>query len=194
MGTEDTNQESIIKTNVEKIKEQYSDDEIRRQIEEFGQMETAEKEKPRVLYLDDEQDALDNFKGLFRKMFKVYTANNAEEARRIVADENLQVILTDQRMPDITGVEFLKSIIDQYPDPIRVLVTGYSDIQAVIEAINDGQIYKYISKPYPMEAMKQTIENAVEVFSLRREKEELIQKLARANSQLDFMLRQKLLG
>ena len=194
MTEEEDHLESDIKTNVEKIKENYSDNEIRKQIEEFGRMESNEREKIRVLYVDDEQDALDNFKGLYRKLFKVFVTTSVEEARQIVATEDLHVILTDQRMPDITGVEFLKSIINQYPEPIRILVTGYSDIQAVIEAINEGQIYKYISKPYPMEAMKQAIENAVEVYFLRKEKEELIQKLARANSQLDFMLRQKLLG
>jgi len=84
----------------------------------------------------------------------------------------------------------LESIIDDYPDPVRILVTGYSDISAVINSINKGQVYKYISKPYPREAKQKSIENAAEVFFLRRDKKELIQKLSRACSQLEFLLRQ----
>ncbi len=107
--------------------------------------------------------------------------------------EDTRDILTDQRMDSMTGVEFLKSIIDKYPDPVRILVTGYSDITAVIGSINEGQIFKYISKPYRKEDMHHSIKSAAEVFFLRREREELLQKYAKVSQQLEFMLRQKLL-
>jgi DNA-binding NtrC family response regulator len=194
MNLDEQNRESRAKTNVEKIKEKYTEEEIREQIEAFGQEAKTMRDKIRVLYLDDEQDALDNFKSLYRRSFTVFITSSINEAKDIVANEHLHVILTDQRMPEMTGVEFLKSIKDKYPDPIRILVTGYSDVDAVIGAINEGQIYKYMPKPYPMEAMKQTIENAAEVYFLRKDKEDLLQKMARANSQLDFMLRQKLMS
>lgn len=93
-------------------------------------------------------------------------------------------------MDGITGVEFLKSIIPNYPDPVRLLVTGYADMEAVKASINDGQVYKYITKPYNTELMKQYIIKAAEVFFLRQDKKQLIQKLTRACSQLEFILRQ----
>ena len=87
-------------------------------------------------------------------------------------------------------IEFLKSILSDYPDPVRILVTGYADMNAVIDSINMGQVYKYIAKPYPREAMQKAIENAGEIFFLRRDRKELIQKLTRSCSQLEFLLRQ----
>jgi response regulator RpfG family c-di-GMP phosphodiesterase len=97
-------------------------------------------------------------------------------------------------MPGMTGVEFLCSIIEKHPEPIRILLTGYSDIQAVVDAINKGQIYQYISKPWDEHHLKNVIEKAFEVYSLRAENKELIKSLLRANEQLEFLLRQKLLS
>ena len=142
------------------------------------------------MYLDDERDELESFQSLYRRVFEVFIASTPDKAREIVATKNVHIVLTDQRMDAITGVEFLESIIDDYPDPVRILVTGYSDISAVINSINKGQVYKYISKPYPREAKQKSIENAAEVFFLRRDRKELIQKLSRACSQLEFLLRQ----
>jgi DNA-binding NtrC family response regulator len=184
--------ESQIKTSAQEIKEKFTDEEIRQQISEFGQF-LGKREKIKVLYLDDEQMELDNFQGLYRREFKVFVTSSYKEAQEIVARENLHVILTDQRMDEMTGVDFLKSIIDKYPDPVRILVTGYADITAVIDAINEGQIFKYISKPYRKEEMHHTIESAAEMFFLRREREELVQMLTQTTRQLDFMLRQKLI-
>lgn len=89
-------------------------------------------------------------------------------------------------MEPMTGVEFLKSILSDYPDPVRILVTGYADMNAVIDSINMGQVYKYIAIPYPREAMQKAIENAGEIFFLRRDRKELIQKLTRSCSQLEI--------
>ena len=185
--------EGLVKTEAEKIKAEFTDAEIRQQIKEYGQEFTSPREKIRILYLDDERDELESFQSLYRRTFQVFIASTPEKAREIVANEDLHVILTDQRMDAMTGVEFLESIVDDYPDPVRILVTGYSDINAVINSINKGQVYKYISKPYPREAMQKSIENAAEVFFLRRDKKELVQKLSRACSQLEFLLRQNTL-
>lgn len=152
------------------------------------------KEPVKVLYVDDEENNLIAFKAAFRRDFKVFTAQSADEARDIVKNnENFDVIITDQRMPKETGVEFLVSILDSYPDPIRILLTGYSDIEAVIDAINEGQVYRYITKPWNEEDLRNTIKNAAEVHRLRKQNEILLQKLEKANQQLEFLLRQKLL-
>ena len=127
-----------------------------------------------------------------------YSVNNfffvstPEKALEIIEKEDLHIILTDQRMEPMTGVEFLKSILSDYPDPVRILVTGYADMNAVIDSINMGQVYKYIAKPYPREAMQKAIENAGEIFFLRRDRKELIQKLTQSCSQLEFLLPNKL--
>jgi len=152
------------------------------------------KQNINVLYVDDEVGNLTSFKAAFRKDFNVFVAKSAAEGEKILAVNPIEVVLTDQRMPEITGVEFLQSIIEKYPDTIRILITGYSDINAVKEAINKGQIYKYIEKPWDNDHLKMIIEKAFEVYSLRKENKELTEKLIRANGQLEFMLRQKLIS
>ncbi|MNV96659.1 Hydrogenase transcriptional regulatory protein hupR1 [compost metagenome] len=91
-------------------------------------------------------------------------------------------------------MEFLESILEAYPDPIRILLTGYADIAAVIDAINKGQVYLYITKPWQEDELKLYIEKAFEVFQLRKENKELTEKLLVVNEQLEFMLRQKLIS
>jgi DNA-binding NtrC family response regulator len=153
-----------------------------------------EKQKIKILYVDDETNNLVAFKALFRRTFDVVTAASAEEGHAQMKEHAFNIILTDQRMPGTTGVEFLESIIAEYPDPIRILITGYSDIQAVINAINKGQIFRYITKPWEETELKMILENAYEIFSLREANRELTAKLLLANEQLDFMLRQKLIS
>ncbi|MDG1849062.1 MAG: response regulator [Flavobacteriales bacterium] len=179
-----------LKTELDKIKTEFTDEEIRSQIKSYGQDFTTPREKIRILYLDDERDELESFQSLFRRIFEVHIASTPEKAYEILKTKNVHIVLTDQRMDLMTGVEFLESIVEDYPDPVRILVTGYSDITAVINSINQGQVYKYISKPYPREAMQKSIENAAEVYFLRKDRQELIQKLTRACSQLEFLLRQ----
>lgn len=143
-----------------------------------------------VLYVDDELHNLNSFKAGFRRLFNVFTAESALEGRKILEAENIHVIITDQRMPVMTGIEFLESIIPDFPDPIRILLTGYADINAVIDAINRGQVYKYIQKPWMDEDLRINIEKAFEIYSLRKENRELTQQLILANKQLEFLLRQ----
>ncbi|PIQ15552.1 MAG: two-component system response regulator [Flavobacteriales bacterium CG18_big_fil_WC_8_21_14_2_50_32_9] len=151
-----------------------------------------QKSKINVLYIDDEKENLASFKATFRRFFTIHTANSAKKGEEILAKNDIEIVLTDQRMPEKTGVEFLESIIKKYPDPIRILVTGYSDIDAVIDAVNKGQIYKYIQKPWETEYMKKLINESYELYCLRKESKELTETLLRVNSQIEFMLRQKL--
>ena len=143
-----------------------------------------------VLYIDDEPNNITSFRAAFRRLFNIFTAESAEEGRKILETETIQVILSDQRMPKMTGIEFFQSILASHPDPIRILITGYTDINAVIDAINVGQVYKYLSKPWNEEEVKNTIFKSFEVFDLRRKNEELTEKLKDANVKLEFLARQ----
>lgn len=149
-----------------------------------------------ILYLDDEQENLNSFKAAFRRDFKIYTAINTEEAEKILEKEAgaISIILSDQRMPKVTGIEFFERIKEKYPEMIRILVTGYSDINVVIDAINKSQVYKYIQKPWDVDYMRKLIEQAFEVFVLRRGNKKLTEDLLTVNAQLEFMFRQKLLS
>lgn len=147
-----------------------------------------------VLYVDDEIHNLNSFRAGFRKNFNVFTAESAAEGKEILEKEDIHIIIVDQRMPVVTGIEFLESIIPDFPHPIRILLTGYADFSAVIAAINKGQVYKYIRKPWTDEDLIINIEKAYEVYSLRKEKDELIEALRIANKQLQFLLRQNLLS
>ena len=97
-------------------------------------------------------------------------------------------------MPNMTGVEFLESILFDFPDPIRVLLTGYADINAVIEAVNKGKIFHYLSKPWNEEELELTIQRAYAIYSDKQAEKELNKNLIRTNDQLEFLLRQNLIS
>ena len=147
-----------------------------------------------ILYIDDEIHNLNAFRASFRRLYNVFTAESAEKGIDLLENNDIHIIITDQRMPKITGIEFLESIIEKYPEPIRILLTGFSDINAVIDAINKGQVYRYISKPWQDEELKINIDKAFEVYTLKKQNKELTEQLRNANEQLEFLLRQKLLS
>jgi DNA-binding NtrC family response regulator len=144
-----------------------------------------------VLYVDDEVNNLNSFKAAFRRDFQIYTASSAREARKILENNEIGVIITDQRMPVMTGIEFLESILPIYPDTIRILLTGFSDMNAVMDAINRGQVYKYLVKPWQNDELKMYIENAMEIYNLRKENKELSQKLELANLEIERIKKHK---
>ena len=143
-----------------------------------------ENTKPQILYIDDETDNLLVFRSSFRRHYQVFTANSGEEGLEIVKQNNISVIITDQRMPGMTGVEFLKHLPDETL-AIRMILTGYSDVSAIIEAINSGKVYRYITKPWEYDELKMSIDNAIEAHSLRKKNRELIDKLQEHNEQLE---------
>lgn len=146
-----------------------------------------------ILYVDDEMNNLISLKATFRTEFQIFTAISAKEGLEVLGREKIQVIITDQRMPEMTGVEFLEQVVLLYPDPIRILLTGYTDLQAVIDAVNKGQIYYYLNKPWDPQQLRTTIQNGYEIYRLREENAQLLAELTRVNEQLEFLLRQKLL-
>ena len=146
-----------------------------------------------ILYVDDEENNLLSFKATFRIKYKVLTAISGDEALNLMRSNHVHIIITDQRMPNMTGVEFLEQVIDKFPDPIRILLTGYADMAAVVDAVNKGKIFHYLSKPWNEEELDITILRAYEVYKEREEVKILNQKLSTSNDQLEFILRQKLL-
>jgi len=147
-----------------------------------------------ILYVDDELNNLTSFKATFRFKYNVYTCISAEEAIHFLANNNINIIITDQRMPGMTGVEFLEKIIDIYPDPMRILLTGYTDIGAIIEAVNKGKIYHYLNKPWDEEELDSTIQEAYKLYLQKQELKTHTENLSVVNGQLEFLLRQKLLS
>jgi response regulator RpfG family c-di-GMP phosphodiesterase len=150
--------------------------------------------KINILYVDDELNNLVSFKALFRIKYNIYTAISGEEAIKILRSKEMNLIITDQRMPQMTGVEFLETILDEFPDPMRILLTGYTDMSAVIDAINKGKIFHYLTKPWNEEELEMTIDRAFEVYKQKIEEKEMNYKLSLSNEQLEFLLRQKLLS
>jgi LytS/YehU family sensor histidine kinase len=127
-----------------------------------------------ILYLDDEADNLLAFTAVFRRHYNVLTAQHATEAYDLLGQNHVQVVISDQRMPQITGVDFLSEVSQRYPEVIRMILTGYSDMQAIIDAINKGKIYYYITKPWKFDELKVIIDKAIHTFELRSENEKLI--------------------
>ena len=152
------------------------------------------EQKITILYVDDEENNLFSFKANFRMKYKVYTAISGDEALEIMEKQAIDIIITDQRMPKMTGVEFLEKVLEKYPDPMRILLTGYADMNAVVDAVNKGKIFHYLTKPWNEEELDMTIQRAYDVLLKKREVEDMNEKLATSNDQLEFLLRQKLLS
>ncbi|UEG55075.1 response regulator [Mucilaginibacter daejeonensis] len=151
-------------------------------------------EKIAVLYVDDEENNLFSFKATFRIKYQVYTAISGDEALKVLSAKKVHIIITDQRMPEMTGVEFLEKVIEIDPEPMRILLTGYADMTAVVDAVNKGKIYHYLAKPWNEEELDMTINRAYEKYLENAELKEMNVKLEDSNNQLEFLLRQKLLS
>ncbi len=139
----------------------------------------------RILYIDDEENNLQAFKASFRRLYEIYTANSAAEGLKILQNVNIQVIIADQKMPNTTGVEFFKSITETFPDPIRILLTGYTDIEALADAINHGDIYRYITKPWNDLELHNTMKNAYDAYKAKIDLRNKIVELEKTNDELN---------
>jgi signal transduction histidine kinase len=137
-----------------------------------------------MLIVDDEPDVLDSLRHLFHRTYRVLTVESGAEALELLRDEDIHVILSDQRMPGMTGDAFLAQARHVRPDAVRILSTGYADIQAVINAVNEGRIFRYVLKPWNPEELEGIIKQAIEQFELLAERKRLIEQLQDANAQL----------
>ena len=148
------------------------------------------KETYNVLYVDDEENNLNSFRAALRRTYNIFTAQSGEEGMEVISKNDIHVVVTDQRMPNMTGVQFLQHIpVDQ--DNIRIIITGFSDMESIIEAINTGKVYRYITKPWDKDELKITIDNAIETVMLRRNNKHLIHELQVYNEQLEEKVRQR---
>jgi len=126
-----------------------------------------------ILIIDDEVRSLESLDRILCDDFDVHTAENIKQAEKIMQKEWIQVVLCDQRMPDVTGVEFCQQIREEYPNVIRMIISGYTDSSDIIDAINKGGIYQFIAKPWHPNDVISKLKNAVELFRLQRENEQL---------------------
>jgi signal transduction histidine kinase len=122
--------------------------------------------KHSILCVDDEVDNVDALERLFRRKFNVLKATSAAAALKLLAQHPVTVIISDQRMPQMTGVEFLQESLKTHPNAIRILLTGYTDIDSVIAAINSGQIYRYVTKPWDPVDLANAVDRAVERYEI----------------------------
>jgi len=137
--------------------------------------------KHKILCVDDEADNVDALERLFRKKYQVLKATSGIDALKLMANHTISLIVTDQRMPNMTGVEFLQASQKLQPECMRILLTGFTDIDSVIAAINSGQIYRYVTKPWDPIDLANTVDKAIEKF-------ELLAELKRKNIELEKAL------
>jgi two-component system, NtrC family, response regulator HupR/HoxA len=137
-----------------------------------------------VLVVDDEPDILTSFRLAFRDEFEVICAGGGAEGLAALRDRPIAVAVVDQRMPQMTGTEFLRQSETVRPDMIRIILTGYSDIELVIEAVNNCAIYRYVSKPWDHQELRITLRRAIERYQLERENARLVEELRTANERL----------
>ena len=142
------------------------------------------KAKHCLLVVDDEPDLVQSVQDLLRFDYRVLGATRAVDGLKIVEREAVQIVMTDQRMPDMTGVEFLRRLRESHPDIVRLLFTAYSDLKAVTDAINKGSVYRYIPKPFDPEELQGVLKQACEHYDLLEERKKLLAEVQQANRQL----------
>ena len=147
----------------------------------------------RILIVDDEKEVLNALRRslLYAKQFncEILTAENADEALAILQKKELDLILCDHRMPGMTGTEFLQQVCIKYPDVVRIIVTGYSDIQIIKEAVNKAEINHYIEKPWDNDDLRIIIRNSIEKKQLVKKLQEKINKINLAYGELQNLNR-----
>ncbi|MUG98398.1 SpoIIE family protein phosphatase [Scytonema sp. UIC 10036] len=144
-------------------------------------MTDTEEGKLKLMVVDDEPDNLDLLYRTFRRDFQVYKATNALTALEMLDREGeMAVIISDQRMPDMNGTELLSRTVERFPDTIRILLTGFTDVEDLVEAINSGQVFKYITKPWKPDRLKEVVEQAADIYRVvKKRTQELTHALRR---------------
>src|ERR1700722_15081081 len=115
-----------------------------------------------ILVVDDEKDIIDSIERQFRKKYRILKTTSGIEALRLMQKETVHLILSDQRMPEMTGVQLFERAQKIQPDAIRILLTGYTDVESVIAAINTGHIYRYVTKPWDPTELDINVRKALE--------------------------------
>jgi two-component system NtrC family sensor kinase len=136
-------------------------------------------ETVKILCVDDEPNVLKSLNRLFMdEDYEIFSADSGEQGLSVLAEEwDMQVVISDYRMPGMNGVDFLREVHEGWPDTIRIVLSGFADTPSVVAAINEGQIYKFIAKPWNDEELKATIEKAVDTYRLKKKNDELARQL-----------------
>lgn len=140
--------------------------------------------KINILYVDDEVHNLESFRANYRRDYSIFTALSANAAKSILAEQDIHIIITDQKMPGTSGTQLLEHAVLEYPLQTRIMLTSYTDKEAMLDAINRGLIFKYLLKPYDVDVLKSQIEEAYEVYYLNRIKEELYKEWLKTKEDL----------
>lgn len=155
-------------------------DQIKRQL-----MTLHRPKKPKMLVVDDEPDNLDLLYRTFRRDFNVLKAESGIRALEVLGLEGeVAVIISDQRMPEMKGTEFLSKTVPQFPNTVRIILTGFTDIEDLVDAINSGQVYKYITKPWDPNELKMVVQKAAETYEVLKQRTE---ELHRAQTQIQLL-------
>lgn len=141
--------------------------------------------KPKLLVVDDEPDNLDLLYRTFRREFQVFRAESGTKALEVLQESGeVAVIISDQRMPEMKGTEFLSKTVPQFPNTVRIILTGFTDVEDLVDAINSGQVYRYITKPWDPEELKILVQKAKESYELQKTR---IEELKRAEAQTELV-------
>ena len=147
-------------------------DRIKRQL-----MSSERPKKPKMLVVDDEPDNLDLLYRTFRRDFEVLRADSGVNALSLLSTSGeVAVIISDQRMPEMKGTEFLSKTVPQFPDTVRIILTGFTDVEDLVEAINAGQVYKYITKPWDPHELRTVVQRAAESYEQLKHRTEELQR------------------
>ncbi|WP_088240795.1 SpoIIE family protein phosphatase [Calothrix rhizosoleniae] len=139
--------------------------------------------KLKLMVVDDELDNLELLYRTFRRNFQVYKAHNAQVALDILGKEGeMAVIISDQKMPEINGTEFIGMTVERFPNTMRILLTGFTDVEDLVDAINSGQVYKYLTKPWKPERLRAVVEQAIETYLLVKKRTDELSRALRRES------------
>jgi two-component system NtrC family sensor kinase len=165
-------------------------------IKEIGQISVYQEgpveEEIKILCVDDEPNVLSAIKRLLLdEKYTILTAESGEEGLAILRNAKVQLIIADYRMPVMTGIEFLQEVRKYWPDTIRIVLSGYADTASIVEAINEGRIYKFIPKPWNDDELRIAISNALETYFFAKKNTQLTDELRKQHKELEKLLREK---
>jgi response regulator RpfG family c-di-GMP phosphodiesterase len=149
------------------------------------------KKKHCLLIIDDEPNVCDSVHDLLRREFRVLKAHSAQEGYRLMQEEDVHIVMSDQRMPQISGVELLERVKSKYPQAVRMLFTGYADLESIIAAINHGHIYGFLKKPWQPEELEAAVRQAAAEYDrlteAAREREALLSEVSSLQSRVSVL-------
>ncbi|MDX9750714.1 MAG: response regulator [Flavobacteriales bacterium] len=155
---------------------------------------THARQRPCVVFVDDDAGNRQAFRSAFREAMEVFTAGSAAELWRLLELYAVDVVIADQRMPSLRGSDLLAQVKERHPHVRRMLMTGYADLDAIIEAVNNGGVSGYFAKPWVHDQVVRAVDQAYTERRAEQDHVSYIRKLEDANRQLEFALRQRLLS